>query len=148
MKSALRWLPFCFLCAGCGTIIDWREVTSDPMTLGECYDGLVYLAGKDGFAADTAACDRGLGTWQSRWRQRQIGLGRPGRYRLRAEVLLDEGSAEKGWTIRYAIEQEKVKDLRHSVNPNPSDWSPDGQDGEREATLGEKLARRLTVKKT
>jgi hypothetical protein len=34
------------------------------------------------------------------------------------------------------------------VNPGPSDWSPDGQDGEREALLGEKLARRLTVKKT
>ncbi|HZN39648.1 MAG TPA: hypothetical protein VFD82_12640 [Planctomycetota bacterium] len=148
MKSALRWLPLCFLFAGCGTIIDWREVKTDPMTIAECYDGFVYIAGKDGFAADTAACDRGLGTWQSRWRQRALPLGRPQRYRLRGEILLDEGSAEHGWTIRYAIEQEKVKDLRHSQNPGPSDWSPDGQDGEREATLGEKLARRLTVKKT
>lgn len=137
----------CFLFAACGTIIDWREIKSDPMPLAECYDGFVYIADKDGFAADTAACDRGLGTWQSRWRQRQIGLGRAGRYRLRAEILIDEGSTEHGWTIRYAIEQEKVKDLRHSLDPGPSDWSPDGQWGERESLLGEKLARRLTVKK-
>lgn len=147
MKSALRWLPFCFLCAGCGTIIDWREVKSDPMTVAECYDGFVYIANKNGFAADTAACDRGLGTWQSRWRQKALDLGRPARYRLRAEILFDESSAELGWTIRYAIQQEKVKDLRHSVNPGPSDWSADGQYGEKEVILGEQLARRLTAKK-
>jgi len=138
----------CFLFAGCGAIIDWREIKSDPMTVAECYEGFVYIAGKDGFAADAAACDRGLGTWQSRWRPRSGQLGRAQRYRLRAEILVEEGSAEHGWTIRYAIEQEKVKDLRHAVNPGPSDWSPDGQDGEREALLGEKLARRLMVKKT
>ena len=118
------------------------------MPVGECYDGLVYIAGKDGFAADMAACDRGLGTWQSRWRQGVTDLRHPARYRLRAEILLDEGSADKGWTIRFAVEQECVKDLRHSVNPGPSDWSPNGQNGEKEALLGEKLALRLRPKKT
>ncbi|HEX6813937.1 MAG TPA: hypothetical protein VF384_20105 [Planctomycetota bacterium] len=146
MKSALRWLPFCLLLTSCNVVLDWREVTSGPMPVGECYDGLVYIAGKDGFAADNAVCDRGLGIWQSRWRQRVSDYGHPARYRLRAEILLDEGSAEKGWTIKYAIEQEKVKDLRNSVNPSERDWSPAGQYNEREALLGERLARRLAPK--
>jgi hypothetical protein len=83
--------------------------------------------------------------WQSRWRERQIGLGRPGRYRLRAEILIDEGSAADGWPVRYAIEQQKVKDLRQSLQPQERDWSPDGQDREREVIFGEKLVRRLTA---
>lgn len=116
------------------------------MTFGECYDGLEFIAGKDGFTADASACDRGVGTWQSRWRERQIGLGRPGRYRLRAEVMIEEGSPAIGWPVRYAIDQEKVKDLRKSMQPTEDDWSSDGQDRERETILGEKLVRRLAPK--
>ena len=146
MKSVLCWLPLAFLLAACGTVTDWRELRSAPMTFGECYDGLVFVAKKDGFAADTMGSDRGLGTWQSRWRERQIGLGRPGRYRLRAEILIDEGSSTAGWPIRYAIEQDKVKDLRKSLQPAEEDWSADGQDREREVIFGEKLVRRLAGK--
>lgn len=116
------------------------------MTFGECYDGLVFIATRDGFAADTLASDRGLGTWHSRWRERELGLGRPGRYRLRAEVMIDEGSTTIGWPIRYAIEQQKVKDLGRSRQPREEDWSDDGQDREREAIFGEKLVRRLAPK--
>ncbi len=118
---------------------------SAPMKFGECYDGLVFIANRDGFSPDSLACDRGNGVWQSRWRERQIGLGRPGRYRLRAEILIDEGSAADGWPVRYAIEQQKVKDLRQSLQPQERDWSPDGQDREREVIFGEKLVRRLTA---
>lgn len=116
------------------------------MTFGECYDGLEFIATHDGFGRDTLTSDRGLGTWQSRWRERELGLGRPGRYRLRAEILIDEGSTQTGWPIRYAIDQEKVKDLARSRQPREEDWSTDGQDREREAILGEKLVRRLAPK--
>jgi len=149
MKSALRLLLsflVLFVLAGCGTISDWREAKSAPMSLGDCYDGLIFVANSTGFTADVTACDRGLGLWQSRWKLRQLGLNRPGRYRLRAEVMLDEGSTAKGWPIRYVIEQQKVKDLRHSLDPGEDDWSNDGQDRETEAIFGEKLVRRLSPK--
>lgn len=146
MRTVLLLLPLACAFASCGTVTEWRELKSAPMTFGECYDGLVFIAGKDGFSPDALACDRGMGTWQSRWRERQLGLGRPGRFRLRAEVLIDEGSPEAGWPIRFAIDQEKVKDLRKSMQPTEDDWSDDDQDTEREAILGEKLVRRLAPK--
>ncbi len=129
--------------ASCGNVHNWRELQTAPMTFGECYDGLLYLAKNDGFTIDVSASDRGLGTLQSRWRFRQLGLNRPGRYRLIAEVMIDEGSAQKGWPVRYVIMQEKVKDLRRSMEPRESDWSKDGQDRERETIFGERLVRRL-----
>jgi hypothetical protein len=140
-------LPFLLLLANaCTTVTDWRELQSAPMTLGECYDGLAFIAQNDGFAPDVSTCDRGNGIWQSRWRMRQVGLNRPGRYRLRAEIIIEEGSKEKGWPLRFAIDQQKVKDLRRSNDPTEDDWSDAGQDGEREAIFGDKLARRLAVK--
>lgn len=145
MKSAAV-LPLLVSFAACGTVTDWRELRSAPMTFGACYDGLVFIATRDGFTADTLACDRGVGIWQSRWRERQLGLNRPGRYRLRAEVMIDEGSNDSGWPIRYAVEQQKVDDLGRSMQPREEDWSGDGQDREREAILGEKLLRRLAPK--
>lgn len=132
--------------ASCGITHDWRELQTAPMTFGECYDGLLFLAKNDGFTIDAAASDRGLGTLQSRWRHRQLGLNRPGRYRLIAEVMIDEGSAQQGWPVRYVIMQEKVKDLRKSMEPQESDWSGDGQDRERETIFGERLVRRLGQK--
>lgn len=131
--------------ASCTTVTDWRELRSSPMTFGECYDGLEFIVGRDGFVADPLACDRGMGTWQSRWRERQLGLGRPGRFRLRVEVMIDEGSAAEGWPIRFAIDQQQVKDLRKSMQPSEDDWSDDDQDREREAILAEKLVRRLAA---
>jgi hypothetical protein len=148
MRSLLR-LPLAALflvLASCGTVTEWREMKSGPMTFGECYDGIVFIATRDGFTPDALGCDRGLGTWQSRWRERQIGLGRPGRFRLTVEVLMDESSAADGWQIKFAVHQEKVKDLRRSMQPAEEDWSSDGQDREREAILGEKLVRRLAPK--
>jgi hypothetical protein len=145
MKTAFL-LPLLLCLPSCSAIMDWREVSTAPMTYGECYDGLAYIANRDGFTADLLVSDRGLGYWQSRWRERQLGLGRPGRYRLCAEILIDEGSSTSGWTIRYAIEQQKVKDLRKSLEPTEDDWSSDGQDRERETIFGEKLVRKLCNK--
>ncbi len=130
----------------CGTVSDWRDVNTAPMTFAECFDGLIFVATNHGFSPDVPNCDRGNGLWQSRWQPRHLGLGRPGRYRLRAEVMIDEGSPTKGWPIRYVIEQQKVKDLRRSLEPTEDDWSRDGQDAESEAIFGEKLARRLGSK--
>lgn len=132
--------------ASCGSVHKWRELQTAPMTFGECYDGLVYLTQHDGFTIDAAASDRGLGTLQSRWRHRQLGLNRPGRYRLIAEVMIDEGSTQTGWPVRYVIMQEKVNDLRKAMEPRESDWSTDGQDRERETIFGERLVRRLGPK--
>jgi hypothetical protein len=72
----------------------------------------------------------------------------PGRYRLRVEVLLDERSAATGWPVRYVVEQEKVEDLRRSLDPREEDWSSTGQDKEKEVLLGERLVRRLAPKST
>lgn len=148
MKSArcLSSLLLLLVVPACGTIHEWCELKSAPMTFGECYDGISFVAKNGGFAADVPKCDRGNGTFQSRWRYRQLGLGRPGRYRLIAEVLLDEGSSKDGWPIRYVVEQQKVKDLRNSMEPTENDWSDDGQDRESETIFGEKLSRRLAPK--
>lgn len=134
------------LLGACGTVRDWRELRSGPMALGECYESVAFIVQNSGFAADEAACDRGYGIWQSRWRMRHLGLGRPGRFRLRAEVLLDEGSVEKGWPVRFCVEQQKVKELRNSLEPREDDWSNDGQNTELEELIADKLARRLTAR--
>ena len=146
MKS-VALLPLLLCLPACGTITDWREMQTAPMTFGECWEGFVYIATHDSFLPDTSACDRGLGLWQSRWRERQGDRFRPIRYRLRAEVLLDEGSTATGWPIRFAVEQQTVEDLRHSREPREEDWSGAGQDREREAILGDKLVRRLAPKR-
>lgn len=130
----------------CGTVSDWRDIDTAPMAFGECYRSLVFVAEHHGFSPDVPNCDGGNGVWQSRWRPRQLGLNRPGRYRLRAEVLFDEGSPTKGWAVRFVIEQQKVKDLRRAAQPTEDDWSSDGQDAEIEAIFGEKLKRRLGAK--
>jgi hypothetical protein len=119
---------------------------SAPMTFGACYDCNVHIATGGGYGVDLAGTDRGNGVWQSKWRERQLGLGRPGRYRLLAEVPLDEGSTQAGWTVRFVVEQQKVKDLRKSMDPKEEDWSDDGQDRERETLFGEQLVRGLNPK--
>jgi len=137
------WLVLLPMTASCGTVYNWREVRSGPATQAEVYDAVEYLARTDGFQRSEGECDRGLAVWASRWRYRQIGLGRPGRYKLRAEVLLENGSKEEGWVVRYIIEQQKVKDLGRSLDPAETDWSNDGQDGEREFLFGQRLQMRL-----
>ncbi len=142
-KSLLSLLPL--LLASCGVAHQWNEIKTAPMTQAECYDGLVFVASRD-FAPDIPKCDRGLGTWQSRWRIRQLPIFGLGRYRLRAELLLDEGSTAEGWTIRYIVEQQKVKDPRRRRDPAPDDWSDDGQYREREVLFGDRLQRKLAPK--
>ncbi len=132
------------LLASCGTVRSWRELQTEPMTLGEAFDGLVHVANGAGFTSDASVTDRGMGVWQSRWRTRVLPpVGHPARFRLRAEILVDEGSAAAGWPMRYAVDQETVDDLRRSIDPREEDWSSAGQDREKEAILGEALARRL-----
>jgi hypothetical protein len=135
-------LPFLF--TSCGLLRSWRELDTSPMTYGECFDGVEHVAKGAGFTSDGSVTDRGLGIWQSRWRYRVLPpVGRPARYRLYLEVLVDEGSPQKGWPIRYAVDQEHVEDLRRSVEPREQDWSVTDQDKETEAILGEMLSRRL-----
>jgi hypothetical protein len=136
----------CLLLTACGSVRDWRELRTDPMPIGEVYDGLTAVAAGDGFFPDNSVSDRGHGIWQSRWKERLLDNRHPGRFRLRAEVDVDTGAAAAGWDLRYRIEQETVDDLRRSSAPAEDDWSADGQDGEREAIFGEKLVRRLAPK--
>ena len=130
------------LLGSCVTAFNWQEVQSGPATRAEVYDAVVFVARGDGFLPGSN-CDRGMGIWESKWRYRQLGLGRPGRYRLRAELLIDDGSRETGWAVRFKIEQEKVDDLRKSLDPREQDWESDGQDYEREALFVERLRLRL-----
>ncbi|MGE3175595.1 MAG: hypothetical protein AB7O97_23425 [Planctomycetota bacterium] len=133
------------LLPACGTVREWQELQTGPASRAEVYDAVEFLARTDGFAPEVGACDRGLAVWESRWRFRQLGLGRPGRFRLRAEILIDDGSAETGWIVRYCVEQQQVKDLKKSMDPAEEDWSDGGQDGEREFLFGERLRRRLAT---
>jgi len=128
--------------AGCRTAFEWREVETGPAPRAEVYDAVDYLARGDGFLPGPD-CDRGLGIWESKWKYRHLGLGRPGRYRLRAELMIDQGSSETGWLVRYKIDQQKVDDLRKATNPRERDWETDGQDTEREALFGERFRLRF-----
>jgi hypothetical protein len=144
MNPRWRWWSWSLLLlASCGSVRSWQELSTRPMRQGEVYAAVDQLARADGFLPDAATSDGGLGIWQSRWRHRQIGLGRPGRFRLRVEVMIDEGSPDSGWPVRYLVEQQKVKDLKKSQSPAESDWSADGQDQEREYLFGERLHRRV-----
>jgi hypothetical protein len=143
-----RCFPFVpLLFAACGTVRDWRELKTEPMTFADCYDGIVHVASRD-LSTDASVSDRGLGIWQSRWRAKGFERNFTGRYRLRVEVLVDEGTAKDGWPIRYVVEQQKVEDLRRSMDPREEDWEDAGQDREAEAILGERLLRRLAPKAT
>lgn len=146
MKLAPLLLLFS-LFASCNSIRQWNELQTEPMSIGAAYGGFVAIAtARDGWRVDASSTDRGLGVWESRWRKREMERNFPIRNRLRMEILVDEGSREEGWWVRYVIEQEKVKDLRRHSQPREEDWSADGQDPEGEAILGERLRRRLAPK--
>jgi len=146
MKLA-PWLLLFSLFASCGSVRNWRELETDPMSIGEAWTGFVDIAtARDGWRVDESATDRGNGLWQSRWRKREMERNFPIRNRLKMEILLDDGSREKGWLVRYVIEQEKVKDLRRHSQPGEDDWSANGQDSEGESILGARLVRRLAPK--
>lgn len=135
------------LFASCSSVRDWRELQTEPMSIGEVWNGFVSIAtARDGWRVDESATDRGNGFWQSRWRKREMERNFPIRNRLKMEIFLDDGSREQGWLIRYVIEQEKVKDLRRHRDPRENDWSSNGQDIEGETILGERLVRRLAPK--
>lgn len=123
--------------------LEWREYRSGPATQAEVYDAIDYLARTDGFGP-SAESDRGLAIWVSRWRVQQIGLGRPGRLKLRAEIALDDSNPEEGFLVRYRIERQSVADLGKSLEPEEDDWEEDGQDEEREYLFGERLRRKLS----
>ena len=144
-----RCLPlFLLMFAGCMHVRDWREMRTEPMTTGECYEGLNFIATTVGFVSDASVSDRGEGIWQSRWRTRVLDDPKrhPARFRLRAEVELDRGTPATGWPIRFVVEQQWIEDLRKSLNPKEDDWDWKGQDKEAEAILGERLLRRLAPK--
>jgi hypothetical protein len=126
----------------CSTARKWQEMTVGGLNFAQVYDTVESTARTQGFTPSPADCDRGLGTFQTRWREHQIGLDRPGRFRL-VVTIDDRESASKGWLVRWYIEQEKVKDLSRGQRPRDSDWSGDGQDGEREYLFGEQLRRSL-----
>jgi hypothetical protein len=128
-----------FLCAAsCGTARNWTEVPVRSLSFAEVYDG-IEMVSRDGFVPSPEDCDRGLGIYQSRWHESGQSLGlRPIRVRLRAEIM-EGGSREKGWVVRYCVEQQKVKDMGKFTEVAEKDWSNDGQDTEREANIGNRL---------
>lgn len=113
------------------------------MPVGDCYDGIIFVATRSGLLADMTMCDRGYGTWQSVWRLRQLRPFGIGRYRLRVEILMDEGSPSGGWPVRYIFEQQRVEDPRNERDPLEEHWTDDGQDTEAEVIFGERLRRRI-----
>ncbi|MFN3244773.1 MAG: hypothetical protein ACE37K_24935 [Planctomycetota bacterium] len=143
MKLAWTLLLFPLL-ASCGSVRNWRELKTEPMSLGEAWQGWVdIVTSRDGWVVDHSQTDRGNGVWQSRWKQRETERNFPIRNRLRMEILIDEGSRDEGWLVRYVVEQELCKDLRRHQAPREEDWSSNGQNSEAEAVLGERLVRRL-----
>ena len=68
-----RCLPlFLLLFTSCMHVRDWRELRTEPMPIGQCYEGLDYIAAAVGFVSDASVSDRGEGIWQSRWRGRVL----------------------------------------------------------------------------
>jgi len=132
------------LLASCGSFRNWRELQTEPMTLGDAWQGCVdIVTSRDGWVVDHSATDRGNGVWQSRWKRRETERNFPVRSRLCMEILVDDGSRQEGWLVRYAVEQEICEDLRRHQEPTEEDWSSYGQNTEAEAVLGERLVRRL-----
>ena len=132
------------LLASCGSFRNWRELQTEPMTLGDAWQGCVdIVTSRDGWVVDHSATDRGNGVWQSRWKRRETERNFPVRSRLCMEILVDDGSRQEGWLVRYAVEQEICEDLRRHQEPAEEDWSSYGQNTEAEAVLGERLVRRL-----
>lgn len=147
MKSVRLLFLVPLLFASCGVVHNWNEIETAPMSLADCYDSVEFIAVSPGrLRPDTGVCDRGLGIWQSRWRERTLGRFGKGRYRLKAEILIDEGSRTDGWTVRYVVEQQRVEDPRRRDEPTEDDWANDGQDREAEANFGERFRRRVGVK--
>lgn len=143
MKLAPMIVLFSLL-ASCGSFRNWRELQTEPMSLGEAWQGWEdIVTSRDGWVVDHSATDRGNGVWQSRWKRRETERNFPIRSRLTMEVLVDDGSRSDGWVLRYAVEQEICKDLRRHREPQERDWSAYGQNTEAEAVLGERLVRRL-----
>lgn len=143
MKRPLSILLFTSL-AACGSFRNWRELQTEPMTLGEAWQGWQdIVTSRDGWVVDHSATDRGNGVWQSRWKRRETERNFPVRSRLCMEVLIDDGSRKDGWVMRFAVEQEICEDLRRHQEPTEEDWSGFGQNAEAEKVLGERLARRL-----
>jgi hypothetical protein len=139
-KSAAALLLACL--PACGTSHDWRVIDAPAHSFATVYDAVGELAVSDGFRPDPAVCDRGLGIWQSRWRNRTLGLGRAGRSRLHAEIQKPREDF-KGWQLRFYVEAELVQDLDRALDPNEGDWSSAGQDGEREMIFAERVRSRL-----
>ncbi|MAD33510.1 MAG: hypothetical protein CMJ88_07110 [Planctomycetes bacterium] len=143
MKRVLSILLFTSL-ASCGSFRNWRELQTEPMTLGEAWQGWQdIVTSRDGWVVDHSATDRGNGVWQSRWKRRETERNFPVRSRLCMEVLVEDGSRKDGWVMRFAVEQEICEDLRRHQEPAEDDWSGFGQNAEAEKVLGERLARRL-----
>lgn len=128
----------------CSTARKWQELKTGPLGYDDVYDAVELIAKTDGLVPQVAECDRGLGTWTSCWRERwETAPARPARYRLLLEITKDKGSTQEGWPIRYVFEQQRVKDLTKSRDPQEDDWSKAGQDEEKEALFGARLSRRL-----
>jgi len=129
--------------ASCGTQREFREVTIGPAKFREVYDAIDHVARTDGFLLDPSESDAGYGTWQSRWRNVTLRLGRSGRYRLRAEIQDDKDLRKGYFMVLYCVEKQEVKDLSRADRHTEDDWSPTGQDADREQIFRERLVRQV-----
>lgn len=139
---AVLLLPVLLL-ASCGTQREFREVSVGPAKFREVYDAIDRVARTDGFLLDGSESDAGYGIWQSRWRNVTLRLGRAGRYRLRAEIQDDKDLRKDHFQVLYCVEKQEVKDLARADRHTEDDWTPTGQDGDREEIFRERLVRQL-----
>lgn len=130
----------------CGTYHRWQEIETAPMPQAELFDAIEYIAVKNGYTPDIGECDRGLGHYQSRWRQSHQWVGRPVRYRLMVDVDYENLLPNDGYLVRYAVERQKIGNPARSMDPREEDWSNDGQEAEAEYLFGTSLQLRLTGK--
>ncbi len=108
------------------------------MRFGRCWEAFAKVAVTGNLPAAGPLHDRGLGTYQSKWRTRYFGLGHPGRYRLQAEFE-EAPDREGAWLIRFFVEQQQVDDLTKSLRPEEDDWEDFGQDKMSERILRARL---------
>ena len=140
LRSALPLLMVLF--ASCGTHFEYAELRVGDVPFARVWEGLDYVCRTDGFRVDSAASDRGLGIYETRWRERTLALGHAGRRRLHAEIN-DDHQVENGLMVRFYVEQQRVHELTRALRFVEDDWADAGQDTGYQRIFGERLRHRL-----
>jgi len=99
---------------------------------------------QSGFELDPTQLDRRQGKLVTKWNASPGPFGKGERTRLQLEV---DKIDPKTFNVRFFIEQQKNKNLRHAFHPREEDWSSSGQYALAETTLAHQLQSSVAQRK-